>query len=180
MSENGWINKEICTLWFKHFISSIPPTRPQLLLLDGCSSHISSELALLGKQNDIDILLFPANLTHIMQPLDLTVFGPLKLYLQQEIKSRGFEVHNSTIKRYEICALIAPGYAKAVSPANIISGFKKAGIFPLDSSVILSNPSLLASSIPSRIDESTTVSKGVVADTLETDSDPPSTSEEQK
>ena len=113
-----------------------------------------------------------------MQPLDLTVFGPLKLYLQQEIKSRGFEVHNSIINRNEICALIAPGYAKAVSPADIISGFKKAGISPLDSSVILSNPSLHASSIPSRIDESTTVSKGGVADTLETDSDPPSTSED--
>ena len=161
MSDNGWINKEICSLWFQHFVDNIPPSRPQLLFLDGCSSHISPELARLGQQNNIDIMLFPANLTHIMQPLDLSVFGPMKVYLQQAIKDRGLAVHNSTINRYEICSLIAPGYAKALSPSNIIAGFRIAGLYPMDSNQILSNPSLHASSIPPQVDETTAVRERV-------------------
>jgi hypothetical protein len=36
-----------------------------------------------------------------------------------------------TITRYEICKLACKAYLKSMTPINILSGFKKTGIFPL-------------------------------------------------
>jgi hypothetical protein len=40
------------------------------------------------------------------------------------------------ITRYEIAALSGKAYLKSMTPSNIISAFKKCGIFPFDSSVV--------------------------------------------
>jgi hypothetical protein len=49
--------------------------RPQVLILDGHSSHESLALIQEGIRENIAILSLPPHTTHYLQPLDRTVFG---------------------------------------------------------------------------------------------------------
>ena len=76
-SDNGWINTEIFYGWLaNHFIQSIPPKRPVILLLDGHSSHIDIEISQLCRENKIILYCLPPHASHIVQPLDLFIFLP--------------------------------------------------------------------------------------------------------
>ena len=67
-------NQELYTQWFKFFIEKIPPARPVLLIEDGHSSHISLDVIGLAPDNGIHLLCLPAHTTHLLQPLDVSVF----------------------------------------------------------------------------------------------------------
>ena len=110
--------------------------------MDGCSSHISNEISTLGIENDIDVMLLPANLTHLMQPLDLCVFSALKRFFKEEIKNHNLNKIGSNIPRSQICKLIRDPYLKALSPLNIMKSFEVSGIHPINANKILSNPAL--------------------------------------
>lgn len=65
-SPNGYMDTELYLLWFrKIFLKFATKERPILLLQDGHGSHIS-------------IISLPPHTTHILQPLDKVVYGPLK------------------------------------------------------------------------------------------------------
>lgn len=49
-----------------------------VLFLDGHSSHLSLELSEFCKENRIIIVALFPNATHILQPQDVSVFGPMK------------------------------------------------------------------------------------------------------
>ena len=64
--------------WFEEvFLAQCGDQRPQLLVLDGHSSHESLAILELAIQHDIHILCLPPHTTHALQPLDRSVFGPL-------------------------------------------------------------------------------------------------------
>ncbi|KAL8323782.1 hypothetical protein RB597_008897 [Gaeumannomyces tritici] len=54
------------------------PPQPRLLILDGHGSHITKEFMYLCLRNDVYILYLPPHTSHVLQPLDLSVFSPLK------------------------------------------------------------------------------------------------------
>lgn len=84
--ESGWMTSELFVKWLKHFCSHATPSNDNkvLLLLDGHSSHKSLEAVMFAKKNGIILMCFPAHCTHRMQPLDVSFFGPLKTYYNQE------------------------------------------------------------------------------------------------
>ena len=49
-----------------------------MLILDGHESHINAEFDEYCKANNIVPLCLPAHSSHLTQPLDVGVFGPLK------------------------------------------------------------------------------------------------------
>jgi transposase len=57
-------------LWFEHFLKNIGQARPQVLILDGHSSHNSIELLQIAKANDIILVELPEHTSHWLQPLD--------------------------------------------------------------------------------------------------------------
>ncbi len=50
----------------------------QLLIVDGHASHISIEFIKFTRTYKIICLCLPTHLTHLLPPLDVSVFGPLK------------------------------------------------------------------------------------------------------
>lgn len=70
-------------LFLKHFHNYVKSTteRPVLLLLDSHGLHLSIEGLNFAKNNGIIMLYFPPHCSHKLQPLDRTVFGPFKKYL---------------------------------------------------------------------------------------------------
>jgi hypothetical protein len=75
--ENGWMDDRIGECWFKEiFLKQCGTDRPQVLILDGHSSHESSALIQEGIRENIAILSLPPLTTHYLQPPYRTVFGP--------------------------------------------------------------------------------------------------------
>ena len=49
-----------------------------ILLVDGHNSYLELELLRLARTNNVTIYFLPANTTHLLQPLDIGVFGLVK------------------------------------------------------------------------------------------------------
>ena len=85
VSENGYVNRDVmldiirdldehCT---KHAVQ-----RPVVLFLDGFRGHFSMQISALCREKQIQPWVFRPFMTHILQPLDLVAFGPLKKRLE--------------------------------------------------------------------------------------------------
>ena len=135
-SDNGWINSDIYLEWFKFFLRSIPPVRPVLLIQNGHTSHISIELIELARANDVCILCLPSHTTHLLQPLDVGVFKSFKTHFSKACVSYLSKHPGRVITNDMIASLVSTAYPNAFTPNNIMSGFRKTGIFPLNLGVI--------------------------------------------
>ena len=84
-SSKGWMDQELFYFWFtKHFLRYVPSTRPLLLLLDGHSSHYCPSTIHFAAKEKVIIFTLSPNTTHLTQPLDKGVFGPLNKHWQAE------------------------------------------------------------------------------------------------
>lgn len=74
------MNAEVFVQWMNHFIQHVKcsPDDPVLLLLDNHKSHVSVECLDLAKKSGVIKLSFPPHCSHKLQPLDRSVYGPLK------------------------------------------------------------------------------------------------------
>ena len=68
--------------WFvKLFLPAVDHllhTGPVLLLVDGHYSHVSLPLIRTAKEKGVHLYCLPPHTTHILQPLDVGVYGPVK------------------------------------------------------------------------------------------------------
>ena len=131
-TSNGWINQNIFLEWFSFFISSIPLARPVLLILDGHSSHMTVEVIEMAQNNGIHMLCLPSHCTHILQPLDVGVFKSLKVHYSRACKDYLSTHPGQVITTDVLASLIAKAWQNAITPVNIMSGFRKCGIYPLN------------------------------------------------
>lgn len=77
LSPKGWMDQE---LWFtRHFLRYISPVCPVLLIMDGHSSNYCPDTIWLAAPERIIVFALLPNTTHLTQPLDKGVFGPLKV-----------------------------------------------------------------------------------------------------
>ena len=61
------------------FIHSIGREGPVLLIYDGHASHIDIQVIKLVIKNSIHLLRSPSHTTHLLQPLDVGVYGPIRM-----------------------------------------------------------------------------------------------------
>jgi DDE superfamily endonuclease/helix-turn-helix, Psq domain len=130
----GWMSKDEFLMYLKHVTTHARPTkdRPILITLDNHSSHRSLALIDYCKENGIHLLTFPPHCSHRLQPLDRTVFGPLKKHLNAEFDSWVKRNAGKTVTVYHIPSLVSKALPRAATSPNIVSGFRCAGIFPFD------------------------------------------------
>jgi hypothetical protein len=146
MTYNGWTDNEIGLEWFKQLF--IPQTggnnlkgKYRLLIFDGHASHISSEVIRECVKHKVILLCLPPHTTHLLQPLDIGLFGPLSIYYKQEIRIRSEYGYNLKVDQMDFLKAYFIARDKAFSKENIISAFKKSGLNPYD-------PALLIAQLP--------------------------------
>ena len=68
------------TDWFVKIALPHLASKPgkKVLIGDNLSSHLSECVIRMCEENDIHFVFLPANSTHLMQPLDVAFFRPLK------------------------------------------------------------------------------------------------------
>lgn len=85
-NDSGWMAQPEFVRYMRHFIRFANPSvaSPALLLLDNHDSHMSIEAIDLAIANGVHILSFPPHCSHKLQPLDISVFGPVKTYYKSQ------------------------------------------------------------------------------------------------
>lgn len=79
-TKSGWFDSASFEDWFFTIILPWAKSRegPKLVIGDNLSSHFSTEVLKMCKQNNILFVCLPANTTHLTQPLDVAFYGPMK------------------------------------------------------------------------------------------------------
>ncbi|KAL7306134.1 hypothetical protein TKK_0001581 [Trichogramma kaykai] len=105
---------------------------PAIIFFDGHKSHISIELHDFCIQKKIILYFFVAHASHIMQPLDVGTFNPLKVYWAQTVAEHG-QRSNKVINKSNFAPLFHTAYSKLLLKPDIVKkSFEKAGLFPFD------------------------------------------------
>ena len=71
------MDSEVFTEWFDIFIKMVKD-RPLLLLFDGNMTYITLPVIEEAMKEKVIIVKFPTHVADVLQPLDVTCFGPLK------------------------------------------------------------------------------------------------------
>ena len=140
VSKNGWTTNELGLAWLKHFIQHTEARTVgshRLLIIDGHESHKSLEFQNLCEESKIIALCMPPHASHILQPLDVGCFAPLKQAYKNELRDLA-DSHINHIDKKAFLATFLAVYDKSVSKSNILSSFRATGLVPLDPEVVLS------------------------------------------
>ncbi|XP_067937544.1 uncharacterized protein [Watersipora subatra] len=78
------------------------------------------------------MLTFPPHCSHKLQPLDISVYGPLKRYFNDACNSWKLENPGKTLSIYNMAEMLGLMFGRAMTAPNIIAGFCKPGISPFD------------------------------------------------
>ena len=138
VSPSGCSNTDIFFYYMKNHLQPILPFRdadnPTLVLYDGHKSHVSLGLIQWAKENHIILFVLPPHCSHILQPIDVSCYGPFEnawnAALHQHLRVSG------GITRYDVCKIACKLYSQTLTSMNIQSAFKTCGIFPFNDKVV--------------------------------------------
>jgi hypothetical protein len=153
--KSGWMTKENFLVFLQHFVKHAKPsmTQPVILLLDNHESHISVENIQFAKDHGVHLLSFPTHCSHRLQPLDCSVYFPLKRYYNAQCDIWCNDHPGRPMQALDIPTVCAQAFKLAMTPANIQSGFEVTGIYPFNRNRI-SDDAFLPSSVTDRPDPS--------------------------
>jgi len=131
----GWTSNEHGLKWLK--LCFEPATREKadgryrLLILDGHGSHCTSDFLAHAMEHKILVFLLVAHSSHISQPLDATIFGPLKRILSRTTAPL-FQLGIFKMPKDEWIEAYYTAHQQAFSVKNIKAGFSSTGIYPFN------------------------------------------------
>ena len=133
-SPNGWINSDCFFSWLSnHFYPEVKAKTPVILFLDGHTSHINLAVYDFCKDYGIIIYCFPPHASHVIQPLDVSVYGPLKKFWNQSIRDFSCNAMGTAMNRAHFFKVFDQAWTKAKeAPGNVISGFRCTGLVPFN------------------------------------------------
>jgi hypothetical protein len=138
-SPKGWTDQDLGSQWlewdFKPATATCNTSNGyRLLVLDGNNSHYTYLFCNFTKKHQILVICLPSYTTHILQPCDVRVFGPLlKLWKTQVNKA---SCANIPINKTNLLFYYSQARKDAFKPSTIQSAFLKTGIFPFNPNII--------------------------------------------
>eukprot|EP00117_Sycon_ciliatum_P013910 scpid4122/ scgid6187/ Tigger transposable element-derived protein 1 len=137
-SKTGSMDRELFQSWFKDlFLASTSREKTQLILMDNHSSHISVEILELARKSNVVFIALPSKTTHILQPLDKTVFSAMGAHHQSTSAAARLLKPSHSLALSDFLPIFADTFTKSVTPANIMASFKVTGVYrPTDRRVI--------------------------------------------
>ena len=137
LSDKGWVDTTLFQGWLiNHFLKNAVSSRPLFLLLDGHSSHYQPALLKFAKDQEIILFCLPPHTTHESQPLDTSVFKPLKQHWQEVCHEYMQKNPGKLVTKYQFSTLLNQAWMKTMSPSTICSGFRTCGVYPFNPDAI--------------------------------------------
>jgi hypothetical protein len=139
VSKNGWTNNALGLEWLKHFDMHTKASwvgAYRLLILDGHESHLNQDFKDYCLEHKILTLYMPPHSLHILQPLDVVCFSPLKHKYSQCVRD---------LARKRVFHINKEGFLPAFKDAffNVFTeaicrkAFKASGLVPLNAQIML-------------------------------------------
>ena len=140
VSNNGWTTNELTADWIQHFNKYTKDRKTgvyRLLVLDGHESHHSDAFEQYCKDNKIITLCMPPHSSHILQPLDVACFAPLKKVYSGQIENL-VRAQISHITKEDFFLAFFKAFKKSMTKSNIQAGFEGARLVPLSLETVIS------------------------------------------
>src|SRR5271168_2451461 len=140
VSQNGWTTNELGRDWIRHFEKSTSLRKLgvyRLLVLDGHESHHSDEFEEYCREHNIVTLCMPPHSSHLLQPLDVGCFGPLKKAYGRQIEDL-MRQQITHITKEDFIPVFRAAFQVSLTESNIQGGFRGAGIVPFDPERVIS------------------------------------------
>ena len=138
---SGWFDSRTFTRWFQDVFlpgtEAMAANGPRLLIGDNLASHFEPAMLAMCEENTVIFTSLLPNVTHLLQPLDVSVFRPAKLHWRAilgqwktDSRSRG------TLPKTHFPGLLAQ-LCNRLEGKTLVSGFRACGIVPLDATQVL-------------------------------------------
>ena len=141
VSKNGWTNDGLGLEWLQNVFDPHTASRTlgryRMLILDGHSSHATAEFDRFCTKRNIIPLYMPPHSSHLLQPLDVGCFSPLKRLYGQRITDKVQRGIN-TVDKTEFLYIYPTIHYQALSSSNIQSSFAATGLVPFSPDKVLS------------------------------------------
>jgi hypothetical protein len=143
-SPTGWTNDNIALEWIQAIFDRYTKEKARngrdwrLLFVDGHGSHVTIRFLDYCYNNRIIVAVFPPHSTHRLQPLDVSLFAPLALRYSQQLQQHIYDSEGfSGVSKRDFFRLFWPAFNASFTAANIESGFRKTGIYPINPNAML-------------------------------------------
>ena len=105
--------------------------RPNLLIIDGHKSHVYNlPFYEAMHDNNVEILTIPPHTLHLLQALDSVPFAQFKKWWEYHLMWYTNAHSERSLTKPEFWEVFSPAWNSAMVPKNIISRFRKTGIYP--------------------------------------------------
>jgi len=137
-TRSGWFDSMCFTDWFLSVVILYYRRLDgkKVLIGDNLASHFSEDVIAKCEELEISFVSLPPNSTHTCQPLDVCMYGPMKKYWRETLTEwkSGAGRHMPTAPKEWFPRLLGKllDRVQPTSSSNLVSGFKKCGIYPLD------------------------------------------------
>ena len=146
-SAKAWTSNYLAVEWLKQvFLPETAPVEdggPRILLCDGHASHCSIEFMWTCYQNNVHLVYLPAHTSHVLQPLDLSVFSQIKRSYRAQIETLSALEDAAPIKKIRFVQYYHQARQDALRSKYITVGWKGAGIHPWNPGKVLNSKQLL-------------------------------------
>ena len=138
-TESGWMTTDVFVEFLRQLFDfcvakTIP--FPIILYVDGHSTHISLAASQFCSQNQIILYCFPPNATHVLQPADHSLFGPLKKSWAKNVKQWQMDHLGQTVTKRSFSTVFKTTWEQTISLSIAVNGFCNTGLWPLDASKV--------------------------------------------
>ena len=137
--DTGFNNDWISLQWIQHF-EKFSARKQQgawrLLLLDSFGSHHIYEVVKFCEDHKIIPFSMPSHTTHLLQPLDVGVFQPLK-HWHLEAVNDAVQNGDETFSKVEFLHVLNTFQGKAFKPTTICSAWEKTGLIPYNPGLVV-------------------------------------------
>ena len=140
VSSNGWTTDEITLRWLQNLF--IPTTtsrttgRYRLLILDGHGSHLTPHFDQICSENNIIPICMPAHSSHLLQPLDVGCFSPLKKAYGGLVEQKA-RLGTNHIDKLDFLEAFPKARESTFKAETIRNSFAGAGLVPFDPDRVL-------------------------------------------
>jgi DDE superfamily endonuclease len=132
-NSKGWTNNIHGQMWLEKCFE--PATKVKLngqkhlLLCDGHDSHISTQFVSFRINHNIILFLLPPHSSHLLQPLDVSVFGPMKQAMASNL-SRLYTIDIACLQKVEWIECYIKAQQETMKLQNVLDGWR-APVSPL-------------------------------------------------
>ena len=150
-TESGWLTSFTFCDWFKELF--LPHAQKlegkKVLIGDNLSTHLNGEVIQLCRENQIEFVCLPANLTDKLQPLDVGIFGPMKSEWRKLMRAKSdADPSFKSLAKPVFPRLLKELLQNCRPQDHLVAAFENSGLFPISVTQALAR-------IPSALDSAT-------------------------